>query len=107
MSCLFFILSQWIPATAFSFSFQIAKPVSLTRHDPTTSALHAFSGGRNNKNKSEEPNQADQDAFTRFTKAQRFAGADDRVVEIRKPLGLVLNQDDDTGMLKMVLKSKH
>jgi len=58
-------------------------------------ALHAFS--RNQKPKNSEPDQADKDVFSRFTKAQRYAGADDRVVELKRPLGLVLNEDDDTG----------
>jgi len=73
----------------------VSKPQS---HESFISSLHAFSGRNNNRKKEEEkPDQSDQDAFNRFTKAQRFAGADDRIVEIRKPLGLVLNEDEDTG----------
>ena len=33
------------------------------------------------------------DEFTRFSRAQRQAGADDRVVELKRPLGLVLEED--------------
>ena len=30
----------------------------------------------------------------RFSRQQRTAGVDDRVVELKRPLGLVLNEDD-------------
>lgn len=33
------------------------------------------------------------DELTRFSRAQRQAGADDRVVELKRPLGLVLEED--------------
>ncbi len=38
---------------------------------------------------------ADDDAFSRFSRAQRSAGVDDRVVELRRPLGLVLEEDSN------------
>ncbi len=95
LSVIYFVhfSSLILSTTAF---VSVTKPLIVTRYDSVVSSLNAFSG-RNNKKKEEELDQSDQDAFTRFTKAQRFAGADDRIVEIRKPLGLVLNQDDDTG----------
>lgn len=36
---------------------------------------------------------AKNDDLTRFSRQQRSAGADDRVVELRRPLGLVLDED--------------
>lgn len=39
-------------------------------------------------------NNNDNDEFRKWAKASRSAGADDTVVELMKPLGLVLNQDD-------------
>jgi len=38
---------------------------------------------------------ANDDDLLRFSRAARQAGSDDNVVELPRPLGLVLNQDDD------------
>ncbi len=38
---------------------------------------------------------AKNDDLLRFARASRQAGNDDNVVELMRPLGLVLNQDDD------------
>lgn len=38
-------------------------------------------------------NMAKEDELTRFSRQQRFAQADDRIVELRRPLGLVLEED--------------
>ena len=38
---------------------------------------------------------AKNDDLLRFSRASRQAGNDDNVVELTRPLGLVLNQDDD------------
>jgi hypothetical protein len=35
------------------------------------------------------------DELNRFSRAQRSAGVNDRVVELKRPLGLVLNEDDN------------
>jgi C-terminal processing protease CtpA/Prc len=37
----------------------------------------------------------DDDAVARFNKASRTAGVDDRLVELKRPLGLVLEEDDN------------
>mmetsp|Transcript_14330 Transcript_14330/g.20864 ORF Transcript_14330/g.20864 Transcript_14330/m.20864 type:complete len:203 (+) Transcript_14330:180-788(+) len=37
---------------------------------------------------------ADDDDLTRFSRQQRRAGTDDRIVELRRPLGLVLEEDE-------------
>jgi hypothetical protein len=38
--------------------------------------------------------QADEDALTSAARAARKAGPNDRVVEIKKPLGLVLEENE-------------
>ena len=38
---------------------------------------------------------ANDDDLLRFSRSARQAGSDDNVVELPRPLGLVLNQDDD------------
>jgi hypothetical protein len=38
---------------------------------------------------------ANDDDLLRFARSSRSAGNDDNVVELPRPLGLVLNQDDD------------
>lgn len=38
---------------------------------------------------------ANNEDLLRFSRASRSAGNDDNVVELMRPLGLVLNQDDD------------
>lgn len=38
---------------------------------------------------------ANDDELMRFSRASRSAGVDDRVVELKRPLGLVLNEDDN------------
>ena len=38
---------------------------------------------------------ANDDDLLRYSRASRQAGNDDNVVELMRPLGLVLNQDDD------------
>lgn len=35
------------------------------------------------------------DELTKFSRAQRQAGADDRIVELKRPLGLVLEEDEN------------
>ncbi len=35
------------------------------------------------------------DELNRFARSQRSAGVNDRVVELKRPLGLVLNEDDN------------
>ncbi|GFH44549.1 hypothetical protein CTEN210_01023 [Chaetoceros tenuissimus] len=37
------------------------------------------------------------DDLTRYSRQQRFADADDRIVELKRPLGLVLEEDKATG----------
>jgi hypothetical protein len=38
---------------------------------------------------------SDDENFMRWARASRTASADDNVVELQRPLGLVLNQDDN------------
>ena len=40
----------------------------------------------------------DDEDLLRAARASRYAGTDDNVVELMKPLGLVLNQDDDNNV---------
>jgi hypothetical protein len=40
---------------------------------------------------------ANEEDMQRWSKATRQAAADDRVVELKRPLGLVLNEDEMTG----------
>lgn len=40
----------------------------------------------------------DDEDLLRFARQSRSAGSDDNVVELMKPLGLVLNQDDDNNV---------
>lgn len=40
----------------------------------------------------------DDEDLLRFAKQSRSAGTDDNVVELMRPLGLVLNQDDDNNV---------
>ena len=55
---------------------------------------------------------AGNEDLLRFARASRSAGNDDNVVELMRPLGLVLNQDDDgnvyvEGFFPLVLSFAH
>mmetsp|Transcript_123 Transcript_123/g.162 ORF Transcript_123/g.162 Transcript_123/m.162 type:complete len:198 (+) Transcript_123:77-670(+) len=50
-------------------------------------------------------NMADDD-LTRYSRQQRFADADDRIVELRRPLGIVLEEDANGNVFVETLAPK-
>ena len=70
-------------AQSFAPSTIISKKshvLSSSSSSITTSALNMAKG---------------DDELNRFARSQRSAGVNDRVVELKRPLGLVLNEDDN------------
>lgn len=71
--------------TAFAFA-----PLTTTNFEcgvPTSYQSRAAS--------STAVSMANDEELMRFSRASRSAGVDDRVVELKRPLGLVLNEDDN------------
>ena len=49
---------------------------------------------------------ANEQDLLRWARASRSAGVDDRVVNLKRPLGLVLNQDDDGNVFVETVAAK-
>ncbi len=51
-------------------------------------------------------NMANDEDLMRFARQSRSAGVDDRVVELKRPLGLVLNEDDNGNVFVETIAPK-
>jgi C-terminal processing protease CtpA/Prc len=72
--------------TAIAQTVQAFAPATVSVNAPA--AISAVSPSALSMAKNDEE-------LMRFSRAQRSAGADDRVLELKRPLGLVLNEDDN------------
>lgn len=66
-------------------AFAPSSPTTIST--PATASISTSSSALNN--------QQDDNDFLRFTKAARSAGVEDRVVELKRPLGVVLDEDEN------------
>lgn len=88
MMKLLFALLSWAMAVAVAFQSsplsQSVASASMTIKTTTTTALLA--------------EQQQGDIFMQWAKASRSASANDNVVELLRPLGLILKQDDNQNV---------
>jgi hypothetical protein len=75
-----FVSGMAVLAVAAAFQPNLPLPTSVSTSTRSPTAL-------------DMANSADNDKFMRYDKAKRSASASDTVIELVRPLGLVLNQD--------------
>lgn len=82
---------------AFTHSSPCLSTTAATSQTLTLGQISSKSPVSNNKLRSHvlDMSKNNDDELTRFSRQQRSAGADDRVVELKRPLGLVLEEDAD------------
>ena len=85
---LFAVLLVLVVASCAAFS-----PQHVTVTATTTAAKTSTSSSSSSSSSSTALSMANDNDLLRWARSARTAGVDDRVVELRRPLGVVLNED--------------
>ena len=90
-----FLSSPLVVGTMLLLLFGAARAFQLSPVTPLL-RLHTSSTQHNNNSALYAGSSQEKDSdYMRWARASRSASADDNVVELLRPLGLVLNQDDN------------